>query len=203
MLASGTGHMERLPSPDRERPARHCVTAPGSPPTLGVPAVPWGTAPRPYPDPASGARWRIGSKFRLPKEGSRSKVTVTNLQPGGNRDPSESAGVCRPAAGALSQPSAGEKHRLLNEVVAVTRHPPQGRHPAAAAPAPACPRDAPARAARASTAPPWPPRPRLLRRRPATSAPIARIPSSRSCWSGSPGAATSRSPPPSTSTCGR
>ena len=29
MLASGTGHMERLPSPDRERPARHCVTAPG------------------------------------------------------------------------------------------------------------------------------------------------------------------------------
>ncbi len=60
--------MERLPSPDRERPARHCVTAPGSPLKLGVPAVPWGTAPRPYRDPASGARWAVlrrGSPWRL------------------------------------------------------------------------------------------------------------------------------------------
>ena len=43
MLAAGTGHTERLPSPDRERPARHSVTAPGPPPEPGVPAVPCGT----------------------------------------------------------------------------------------------------------------------------------------------------------------
>ena len=30
VLAPGTGHTERLPIPDRERPARHSVTAPGS-----------------------------------------------------------------------------------------------------------------------------------------------------------------------------
>ena len=47
--------MERLPSPDRERPARHCVTAPGLPRKLGFPAVPWERQSRPYSEAALGA----------------------------------------------------------------------------------------------------------------------------------------------------
>ena len=73
-----------------------------------------------------------------------------------------------------------EKHRLLTEVVAVT-----GLHRKAAirllrarcAP----PRVAPARAAHADTAPPWPPRPSCSPKPPATSAPTGGTPSSPSC----------------------
>ena len=54
VLAPGTVHTERLPIPDRERPARHSVTAPGPPPELGVPAVPWGTGAPTLPRPGLG-----------------------------------------------------------------------------------------------------------------------------------------------------
>ena len=73
-----------------------------------------------------------------------------------------------------------EKHRLLNEVVAVT-----GLHRKAAIrllrrplrPATSRPRSA----AHAGTAPPWPPRPSCSPKPPATSAPTAGTPSSPSC----------------------
>jgi hypothetical protein len=45
-----------LPIPDRERPAGHCVTAPVSPPKLGVPAVPWGTGDPTLPRPGLGSQ---------------------------------------------------------------------------------------------------------------------------------------------------
>ena len=68
VLAPGTSHTERLPIPDSSGQPGSRVTAPGPPPELGVPAVPWGTAPRPYRDPASGARWAVlgrGSPWSL------------------------------------------------------------------------------------------------------------------------------------------
>ena len=54
------GH--RIPSVSRVRlgAAGHDHAAPTRAAAgAGVPAVPWGTAPRPYPDPASGASRRL------------------------------------------------------------------------------------------------------------------------------------------------
>ena len=64
-----------------------------------------------------------------------------------------------------------EKHRLLNEVVAVSGLPPQGGHSPAAAPVAPAHESPPLGPPRAGTAPPWPPRPSCSRRPRATSAP--------------------------------
>ena len=63
---------------------------------------------------------RIGSKFRLPNGGGAIKSHGYQLPPGGDRDASQFAGVCRRAAERYLRAPRAEKHRLLTEVVAVT-----------------------------------------------------------------------------------
>jgi hypothetical protein len=76
VLAPETVHTGRLPIPDRERPARHSVTAPGPPPELGLPAVPWGTGAPTLPRPGLGRQmggsgaWFAWSLWRDPVGGS-------------------------------------------------------------------------------------------------------------------------------------
>ena len=69
VLAPGTLHTERLPSPDRSRPARDSASRhPGRRRSSASRPFRGARAPRPYPDPASGARWAVlgrGSPWSL------------------------------------------------------------------------------------------------------------------------------------------
>ena len=119
--------------------------------------------------------------FGYRREGAPSKVTVTHssLEVTVTRASlREYAAVQRERD--LRAPRA-EKHRLLNEVVVVT-----GLHRKAAIrllrrPLRPRARVAPARAVRAGTAPPWPPRPSCSPRPRATSALTGGIPFSPNC----------------------
>src|SRR4029077_17835641 len=85
--------------------------------------------------PGRGARARIGCKFRLPNRGVSIKSHGYQLQPGGDRDASQFAGVCRRAAGALPARAAGGKTPAADRGGGGHRAASQGGHPPAAAPA--------------------------------------------------------------------
>ena len=160
-------------------------------------------APRPYPDPASGARWRIGSKFRLPNGGDSIKSHGYQLPPGGDRDASQFAGVCRRAAGALPARPAGGEAPAAERGGGGHRAASQGGHPPAAAPAAPGPESPP-------LGPPAPVRPRRGRRGPVAlrghgphrPPPVAPLPP-RTARSADPEWRRGGHPRRSTSTCAR
>jgi hypothetical protein len=103
------------------------------------------------------SRTRIGSKFRLPNGGGTVKSYGYQLPPGGNRDASQFAGVCRRAAGAVPARAAGGKAPTADRGGGGHRAASQGGHPPAATPAVPGPESPP-------LGPPTPIRPRRGRR---------------------------------------
>ena len=108
---------------------------------------------QPYATPRGAVKAAHRIKISVTERRGSIKSHGYQLQPGGDCDPSQFAGVCRRAAGALPARPAGGKTPAAERGGGGHRPPPQGRHSAAPACRRTCGPRAPARAGRAATAP--------------------------------------------------